>query len=211
MAVGAAALAAWVVLASPLLAARTVAVAGSSRLPAEQVRAAADIPLGTPLARLDTDAIRGRLHSLPSVGAVQVERAWPSTVRLLLTERAAVAVTRRGSQLMQVDASGLAFAPVGGDLPPDAVELVVPTPGPTDRATRAALAVLAGLPGELRTQVRAVSAQSGVSVGLALRNGATVVWGDSQDGERKAAVLGALLRHPAKVYDVSAPGIAVTR
>ncbi|MDQ6650765.1 MAG: FtsQ-type POTRA domain-containing protein [Actinomycetota bacterium] len=216
--VGIAVLVGWAVLFSPLLAVRDVRVVGaagsaprSADVAVEQVRAAAVVPLGTPLARLDGAAIRRRAAALPAVGAVRVDRRWPATVTLHVHERVPVAVTRHGSQLLQVDAAGVPFAPVPNQGAPDAVELVVAAAGPTDPATRAALAVLSALPAELRADVRTVSASSAVSVSLGLRSGATVVWGEPMDSGRKAAVLAALLHRPAKVYDVSAPGIAVTR
>ena len=44
-----------------------------------------------------------------------------------------------------------------------------------------------------------------------LARGATVVWGTAADGAEKLAVLAALMRGPATTYDVSTPGVAVTR
>ena len=38
-----------------------------------------------------------------------------------------------------------------------------------------------------------------------------VVWGSSDDSERKAEVLSVLMKRQAKVYDVSAPDLPVTK
>ena len=68
---------AWVLLASPLLAVRTVTVSGTARLTPAQVRAAADVVRGTPLAMVDAGAVVRRIEALRPVAEVQVSRAWP--------------------------------------------------------------------------------------------------------------------------------------
>ena len=56
-----------------------------------------------------------------------------------------------------------------------------------------------------------MGADSADDVTFRLARGATVVWGSAADGADKLAALAALLRRPATTYDVSTPGIAVTR
>src|SRR4051812_20178292 len=85
------ALMSWVLLASPLLAVRTVTVTGTDRLTPAQVRAAADVVRGTPLARVDAARIARRVEGLRQVSAVHVSRGWPSTLRLRVVERQPVA------------------------------------------------------------------------------------------------------------------------
>lgn len=143
------ALLAWVLLMSPLLAVRTVAVSGTTRLSPQQVRAAADVVRGTPLARVDAAAVVRRVESLRAVADVRVTRAWPSTLKLQVTERKPVVgvVTKNGVTL--VDADGVPFAAAAA-LPPGVVRLQVARPGPKDPTTRAALDVLATLPQPIR-------------------------------------------------------------
>ena len=57
----------WVVAFSPVLGAKRVLVRGAHVLSAAQVRAAAAIRHGAPLARLDTGAVAGRVDALPDV------------------------------------------------------------------------------------------------------------------------------------------------
>ena len=57
----------WLVLGSSVLGARTVEVVGESRLSADEVVARAEVPAGTPLARLDTGAIADRVAGLAPV------------------------------------------------------------------------------------------------------------------------------------------------
>jgi len=48
-------------------------------------------------------------------------------------------------------------------------------------------------------------------VSLQLANGVVIVWGDSSRAAEKARELALLMRTHARLYDVSAPGTAVTQ
>ncbi|MGH3856350.1 MAG: cell division protein FtsQ/DivIB [Pseudonocardiaceae bacterium] len=212
---------AWVLLGSALFAARSVQVVGTRELPAEVVRVAAAVRLGTPMMRLDTKAIETRVAALPRAASVQVRRDVDGTVRIEVTERTPVAVARRGDGVHLVDATGTDYAvvPIG---PPGLPELRVTRLGPRDAATVAALTVLRELPEWLRVQVRLLTAKSPAAVVLQLgpgrpgtgrpeagRRGDTreVRWGAAEQGDRKAAVLAALLTQPGTLYDVSSPDL----
>lgn len=201
---------AWVLLASPLLAVRTVAVSGTSRLSPAQVRAAADVVRGTPLAMVDAAAVVRRVETLRPVADVRVSRAWPSTLRVRVVERVPVAgiVTTHG--VMLVDPAGVAFAPAPA-LPPGVVGLQVSHPAPDDPATRASLAVLAELRQPLRALVATIRAPSPSSVTLVLRDGRQVLWGGPGDAVLKAQAAEALLKMPGSRYDVSRPGVVTRR
>jgi cell division protein FtsQ len=202
---------AWALLGSSLFDARSVQVMGTRELPVDEVRAAAAVPLGAPMLRLDVKGIEARVAAVPRVASVQVRRALDGTVWIELTERTPVAVVRRGDGAHLVDATGMDYAtvPVG---PPGLPELRVARAGPRDAATAAALTVLAGLPEPLRAQVLVVAARSPADVVLRLDkgrggNGREVRWGGVEQGDRKAAVLGPLLTQPGKIYDVSSPSL----
>jgi cell division protein FtsQ len=199
-------LAVWLIWFSPLLSVGQVSVKGDTTLPASEVIAAAGVPLGTPLARVDDTAVAQRIQALPRVGSVEVRRGFPRELVLVVNERIPVAVvTSAGSTLHTVDSTGQIIGRVtsAGNLP---VITSTSTQGRT-----AALAVIATLPASMLNQVASVSAQSTDSVNLTLRQGARVVWGDSGRAERKAQVLAALMHQPAAVYNVSAPDFPTTR
>lgn len=202
----------WVLLGSSLFDARSVRVLGARELPADVVRAAAAVQLGTPMMRLDTKAIETRVAAVLRVASARVRCSLDGTVRIEVTERTPVAVVRRGNGVHLVDATGTDYAamPVG---PPDLPELQVARIGPRDAATAAALAVLTELPEWLRVQVRSIAATSPADVVLRLDKGRgsgarrEVRWGGVEEGDRKAAVLGPLLTQPGKIYDVSSPAL----
>ena len=212
----------WTGYSSPVLRLETVSVKGTSRLSAAEVLAAAEVRTGGSLLSVDTDAIRRRVARLAAVAGVRVRRSWPHQLVIGVTERAPVAAiaTADGpdAPVTLLDAHGVAFpaaGPTGGQSLLD-VRVAPPALGTSTPAATAALSAWFALPPSLRQQVRWVSADSADDVTLRLfhlahNREATVVWGSAADSAEKIAVLTALLRHPAATYDVSTPGIAVTR
>lgn len=208
----------WVVLASPLLAVRTVQVDGAATLSAEQVVAAAGVDPGTPLVRVDTAAVAARVARLPQVATVEVTRGWPRTVVVTLAEREPVAVVAVAGTRSLVDRNGILFDTITGDPPVGVVPLTVADPGPDDAATTAALGALISLPRDVRQQVTGISASTADDVTLTLTDGRTVLWGSAEQTDRKARVLDGLLDQigagtldPAGTLDVSTPDAVVLR
>jgi len=199
---------AWVLLVSGWLGVDRVVVVGQSRLEVAQVQDAVAVPPGTPLARVDTRAVAGRVARLAPVAEVQVLRSWPGTLRVELTERVPAAGVVGAGGVQLVDAEGVVFATEPA-LPRGLVRLQVEDPGPQDPATRAALEVHGALPTSLRDRVRTVQAETPASVVLLLADDRRVVWGSPGDTETKAAAIEALLRMEGTVFDVSAPGVVV--
>jgi cell division protein FtsQ len=205
--------------AGPLLSVRTIRVDGAGSLAAEQVLEAAGIAEGTPLLRVDVSAAAARVARLPQVADVQVTRGWPSSVVITVVERTPLVVVEEAGRRTLVDAEGVLFDTITGEPPAGVVPLEVADPGPEDPSTDAGLAAVAALPQELRKQVARVTAtHDGRDVRLRLTDGTEVLWGDSSESGRKAAVLGALLKQiaggeidPAGTLDVSAPGAVVLR
>ncbi|MEU9126807.1 FtsQ-type POTRA domain-containing protein [Kitasatospora sp. NPDC048540] len=206
----------WLVFLSSALDVREVAVQGlqSGHLSEDEVRRAAGVQDGRPLARVDLAAVEKRVAAVPRVAGVEVWRGWPHTLRVKVTERRPVAAvhTDRGTYL-QVDAGGKEFA--DEPQPPDGVPVVElqlsaqanEALGVIDRPAlvRAAVTVAAGLPAEVAKRAGAVQVHSWDDIRLQLRDGVTVRWGSPERTARKAVVLTALLGRKASNYDVSAP------
>ncbi|RBY77195.1 cell division protein FtsQ [Geodermatophilus sp. TF02-6] len=209
---------AWLLLGSPVLAVHSVQVDGAATLTDAEVVEVAGIAEGTPLLRVDVDAARARVARLPQVASVEVTRGWPRSVVVTVVERMPVAVVDQAGTRSLVDADGVLFDTVTGDPPAGVVPLDVTSPGPDDRATRAALGALTALPDDVRASVAAASARTPEDVRLTLTDGTTVLWGSADDAGGKAAVLVALLGQlhagaldPAGTIDVSAPSAVVLR
>lgn len=197
---------------SGLLNVQDVQVTGITTITAADVRTAADVTTGAPLAGIDTASIAARVAALPAVASVSVGRSWPHTVAVAVAERVPVAtvVTQRGIAL--VDRGGVVYP---GTPPPGVPKLNFGAVGPDDPSTLAALAALAALPDVVRTQVRTVDATVAVGapaqVTLGLADAKQVLWGASDRGEDKARVLVPLLTEPGHVYDVSSPDLPTIR
>jgi cell division protein FtsQ len=215
VAVGAAALvvvlvvAVWVSAFTSVFGVRTVEVRGAGSVPVDTIRAAAAVPDGRPLLRLDTTGISRRVGAIPGIQHARVTRSWPGTVRIDVVERTPIAVVPRGA-LYLVDTEGVLFQQVSA-IPAGLPRLVVKNPGAADPATRAALVVIGSLSPTLRASVQVVEAPTPDSVTLGLRDGRTVIWGGPTDSPAKARALGPLLTRPGDTYDVSTPSIAVIR
>lgn len=195
---------AWLVWFSPVLAVQRVEVVGVEGPAVDEIRALADIPLGMPIARVDTSAPLERVLTVPWLASAEVRRGWPAEVVIAVEPRVPVARTRAGETWQGVDAQGVAFvppAPLGKEL----IELTG-----MGVALRAAVDVLESLPPEIRSKVASVEATTRDDVEITLKSGALVRWGSSDEAEFKSQVLTALLGRRAQVYDVSAPELPTT-
>ena len=208
----------WAALWAPWATVRQVEVSGTSRVPAGAVEAAADTELGRSmlLARAGDVADRVRREQ-PLVRDVTVTRAWPSTLRIAVTEREPVAAVPAGDEVRLVDADGVVIerlTPSTSDrarrpgLPRVEVDLSRPDAVAT---LRACVEVARGLPPELRRIVRRIGATTPDRVELRLAGGARVDWGSGAETPRKAEVLLALLPQKASLYDVRSPDTPAVR
>lgn len=209
---------AWLVAFSTVLDVRTVEVSGltsSSGLSAVQVRTAAAVPIGRPLARVDLAAVRGRvLAQLAPIRDAKVTRSWLHGVHVEVAERSAVAVWQDGPTRRLVDIEGVPFRTAAGfhkAVPLVDVHASGKGAGKLPELRTAGAQVAAALPAKLAGRVSSIEVQTLDSVVLRLNGGVTVMWGSADDSPAKVRVLVALLRHRAKVYDVSVPGFPTTK
>ena len=107
LAVVALVVAALVATRTPLLDVDRVTVDGTERTSVEDVRDAAGVRLGEPLLSVDLGAVASRIEELPWVESANVQRSWPSTVKVQVTERVPVAVVQVTNDLAaMIDADG---------------------------------------------------------------------------------------------------------
>ncbi|MFE7132416.1 cell division protein FtsQ/DivIB [Streptomyces sp. NPDC057638] len=208
----------WVLYGSSWLRVESVRASGTRVLTPEQVTRAADVPLGSPLVSVDTDAIEDRVRTLlPRVGSVEASRSWPRGLTLTVTERTAVMVIAKGTaarpRFVEVDGDGVRFATVAkapAALP--RLELAA-TRSPSLRRfpeaelVRAAVRVWGELPGEVAENTRGLAVRSYDDMSLRLTRERTVRWGGPEEGAAKARALTAVMKAAPKAthFDVSAP------
>jgi cell division protein FtsQ len=149
--------ASWTTSRSALLDVDHIEVTGASIVTAEQATTGAGLRHGEPMLSVDTAAAARHLRLLPWVDSAVVERAFPNTVRISLTERVAVAtVARPAGGWVLLDRSSRVL----GDRPDKAADLPevigagdAPAPGTNLDTARPALDVVTALPDVIRRSV----------------------------------------------------------
>ena len=215
------ALATWALLLSPLLGLQPqrISVAGSDgSVSDKQVRDVLAPYTGDSLLRLDTGRLSTQVSDkLVRVRQAQVTRSWPRGLRVQLTMRVPVATVQGADGYQVLDNESVVLERV-----PEAPSgLVTIVPDKTDGASgsqtisakqvAAVTQVVGSLTPQTLAQVASGSATEAGQVTLTMSNGASVVWGDTQDNELKARVLATLMTTSASIYDVSSPHRPTTR
>src|SRR5262245_33127660 len=201
--VGALALAVWAVFFSSWLATQRVDVSGATIVSDDDVVQAADVNLGTPLARVNLDAVRDRIEALPAVADVSVHRSWPHTLDISVTERTPLATVPQHGRWLAMDKDGVLFRPTSAR--DETLPVVVLAPAAVASARREVASVVDSLPSNLLSTTRRIKARSMDSITLTLTDGREIKWGSADDTDRKVEVLAILLGQHASVYDVSVP------
>jgi cell division protein FtsQ len=197
---------------SPILALRTVVVEGTARIPAADVQTAVSEQLGTPLALLDMDELRGALNAFPLIRSYTTEAVPPDTLVIRIVERQPVGQVAVTGGFELVDPAGVTIAQSPERTP--GYPLIDAKGDVQGTAFRSMAEVLIALPPGMLATVDSVSATTQDDVTLVLAGGGQqVLWGSAEDSAEKALVLAKLIAvtDPTRpgVFDVSAPGTAV--
>lgn len=219
---------AFILTRSDLFPVNRITVSGVHHLTDQETATLAAVPEGTTLINVDAGGIEGRLESNPWILDATIERRFPDTLNLNITEREIVAVVdvviddndnqqtwalaSDGTWLMQIPDRN---SEEGQQLAPQVYEDVdaalhissvpygaVPEAGEhcDDPNISNALAIIDGMSTELADQVRSVSAASSDSTVLTLDNGVEIAFGDSSDIRDKERVCLELMKeHPGTI------------
>lgn len=186
-------------LRSPLTDVDHIAVTGVTHATADEVVAAAGIKAGGPMLDVDTEAARKRLERLlPWVLTARVTRSWPSTVRIAVVEREAVAQVRSdaglwflldvdGRLLEEAVASRVDLVTVAGTVPGALAGAEL-----ADGAARG-VGVLANLTEGLRSRITAMRYVPGGEVEFTLRPEGVVAFGRPETVDSKLTALDTVL------------------
>lgn len=187
----------WLVVNSPLFSVRQIRVLGNISLTTDEVISLAGVSEGENLFRLAPGDMEEALQRNPWVAEVAVEREWPSTLVLHVTERTPVGWAQgSGGQPVLVAGDGTVLSAV--EQKPDqlpslgSLELSL-APGSVYAGPRPVLEVAASFAPELRRQVAGIMVgESGVN--LRLRVGGTALYGSASSTNAKNAALVSILR-----------------
>jgi cell division protein FtsQ len=205
-----------------LFAVEQIEVSGAPPDVAREVRATLTSSVGTSLARLDEDELVARVEALPSVRAVEYDRAFPSTLRLVVRAERPVAVVRLAESAWLVSDRGRAIRAAESGTPGRVPRISSRATGRvdagetiTDHEVRLALRALAALPAGFPARVASARAEEGAPV-VVLAGGGEVRLGSADSMTVKLAVAARVLEAlPAEerarlaYLDVSVPDRAV--
>ena len=194
----------WLVFYSSYVTVESAQVTGNTSVATARIERAADVPTGTPLARVDLDAIRQRVEAIPAVRRASISRSWPHRVHVAVTERTPIAVVNRGNGLEALDEQGVTFGSFAKR--PRGLPLVRTQPDTPTEAMAEGGKVIASLPSTIAGRVDTIEVDSVDQISLVLRNGRRVVWGSAEDSAQKAEVLAVLLRRPEPGHRRHRPG-----
>jgi cell division protein FtsQ len=178
---------------SPLLRVQRVQVTGATAVSTDEVLSLARID-GQSMMRLDLAAAERRVESIPMVQGAKLERRWPQTVRVVVTERSPWAFWQIGEDRYVIDSEGVVLP---GSAPIDAAPVILDTSGPArlspgDHVDRDAVvlaqALLKRVPELLTMNVASLEYSPNQGLTLTTDAGYRVVVGDSQNVDYKLAV-----------------------
>lgn len=178
---------------SPLLRVHNVEVTGTLALDPAQVAGLTEAD-GESMLTGDFEGARQRIAALPLVKSVEIERHWPQTVRVVVTERAPWAVWVSGGQAYVIDDEGVVLPNVTAPEGAPAINVLdgTATWAAGDRvdgdAVQLTRALLEQVPGRLALNVAGIEWTNASGLTLTTDAGYRVVIGDSENMEYKLAV-----------------------
>lgn len=213
---------------SPVFTIESVKVTGADHLTNDEMAVLAAVPQGTTLLNVDTAAIENSVVRDAWVDSVRVNRIFPNTLEIVVTERKIAAVVdvaadnAKTTQHWAIASDGMWLMEIpdrdselGQSISPqifedaDAVLHIKDVPFGltpevgtycTDGNVSNALAILDGLSTELAEQVKTVSATDAASTLLTLENGIEIAFGTAEDIRDKERIcLEIMAEHPGKV------------
>jgi cell division protein FtsQ len=192
----------WILYQSKWFIAQGVTVTGNSRLTVEQISAVAAVPIGNSLMSINTAAMTEQLMDLTEIKVVTVERGWPHTILINVTERTPIAVAATLSGFNLIDSEGKNAGRVAAPPP----GLLVISAVPESKAMLGAITTLAVIPAQWQLIELAAATQDNIVATLG--TGAVITFGSSERAADKVEVAQALLEKGYSVINVSAPDAA---
>ena len=189
----------WSLYQSKWFIAQEVTITGNSRLSIEQISAAAAVPIGNSLMSINPEVISEQIEALPEIKIAIVQRGWPHTILISVTERTPIAVAATASGYNLIDSDGMNAGVVAA--PPEG--LLVISAQPDSAAMTSAIQALASIPAEWA--ITGLSAATQDSVVANLGNGVIVTLGSGERAAEKVEVAQALIEKGYTVINVSAP------
>jgi len=199
---------------SPLLAIQKVEIVGNSKVSSKDLAKDLEFLKGLPLPQVSNDVIVAKLSKYQLIDSVSAVSMPPSTLRVVIVEREALAKVSINGIDYLYDAVGVQL---GRAQASDKLPTIFSAGDPkSSESFKQSIDVLLSVPVKLLPKIAGIQALSKDNVTLFLRNwNQKVLWGDDSDPALKAKVLMALLEHYDGKYgltfDVSSPNNPTVR
>ena len=195
---------------SDLFTVENVQVEGVSHLTSEEITQLASVPNDTTLLRVDTSAITSRLKQHAWIQDVTINRNFPDTLTIYITERKPAACVKINSDSIWVISADCAWLSAATQQDWDSNRKIIdvipsitaPASGSecTDEGVKNAIQIFDELPNDFASEIDTVSAESVIKTQLNLKSGVVVAFGDAENIEQKVAVINELLsKHEGKI------------
>jgi cell division septal protein FtsQ len=204
--------AAWL-LTTPRLAVQSIQVEGTVRVPAEDVLAAAEIPLGVNILRIDPARVRERLEALPQIRRAEVVRDLPNRVTIVVEERRPFTLVHAGrlhwldeeARLVGEEREAVAPpVPIISGLTEEELRSMRSAPGPKAQAAMALVRALLRTGPGLAAEISEIDMGRREGPVLYTLDGIEVRLGTEQWDERLARLEGVLVQLAAQNGQASA-------
>jgi len=189
----------WTLYQSSLFLVEDIKVVGNHRLDSGKVIQMANVHLGEPLISVNPKAVSKDLSKIAQIKSAQVERGWPHSVLITVTERSPVAVVKSGAGFNLIDDAGMLAGRIGKK--PKKMYVIDATP--STPAMLAAVQIALVLP--TRWKVVTISNTNSKGVIVELDKGQTIIFGTGDQPRLKVKVANSLLLNKYKNINVSAP------
>ena len=199
---------------SPLLAIQKVEIVGNSKVSSKDLAKDLAFLKGLPLPQVSNDAIVSKLSKYQLIDSVSAVSMPPSTLRVVIVERKALAKVSINGIDYLYDAVGVQL---GRAQSSDKLPTIFSAGDPKSSVSfKQSIEVLLSVPVKLLPKIAGIQALSKDNVTLFLRSwNQKVLWGDDSNRALKAKVLMALLDHYDGKYgltfDVSSPNNPTVR
>ena len=199
---------------SPLLAIQKIEIVGNSKVSSKELAKDLEFLKGVPLPQVSNEAIVAKLAKYQLIDSVSAVSLPPSTLRVVVVERKALAKLSINGVDYLYDAVGVQL---GRAKPSDKLPTIYSAGDPkSSESFKQSIEVLLSVPVVLLPKISAIQALSKDNVTLFLRSwNQKVLWGDDSNRALKAKVLMALLAHYDGKYgltfDVSSPNNPTVR
>lgn len=211
-----------VLVFSPLLSVRSMSVRGTRHLVPEQITQLSGIEAGDAMITIDPGAAADGIRQSHWVRRVSVDRRWPWSVDIVVSERrlAAVVAGSSGAKFLVAD-DGVVLEPAAVVPPRGAVTVLlsdvsVDANTQFDPSVTSSIALAGSLPSWLAPRVTATVIDPAGRITFTLDKGITLVFGMADDGERKLTAAqtllgGAVVDKDICQVDVSVAGASTLR